>query len=105
MKRLIYILLLFPMICFAQANDFPEFKRSPQIFQENDRIWEVALDDLNGDGYLDAVFTSLGGSAQVLFNDGKGLFTDSRQTFVSGTHGIAIGDLDNDGDTDLFLLH
>jgi len=59
--------------------------------------------DLDSDGDLDLVSTSLGSETRVLFNDGKGYFKASGQKFPHGTHGIAIGDIDNDGDKDLFF--
>ena len=68
----------------------------------------VKLGDFNGDGALDAIVSLYyGPSANRLFlNDGTGNFTDSGQNIglTPGTdhRGLAVGDLDGDGDLDLF---
>jgi len=113
--KFLFILVLLTLCVFtlyALAQDIkkdkseiiiPEFKKSTQIFEQNYRTWEVALEDLDSDGDMDAVFTSLGPATQILFNDGKGNFKKSDQKFPEGIHGIAIGDIDLDGDNDLFF--
>ncbi|MFC1975857.1 FG-GAP-like repeat-containing protein [Chloroflexota bacterium] len=68
----------------------------------------VALGDLDGDGDLDA-FTAYWGSGpsrrnKVWFNDGTGMFSDSGQNLGSvPSSGVALGDLDGDGDLDAFV--
>ena len=69
---------------------------------------ELALGDLDGDGDLDALAGGWGEPAKVWFNDGisSGIFVDSGQSLTSKylhIHGLALGDLDNDGDLDGFL--
>lgn len=62
----------------------------------------VALGDLNGDSFLDAVVGKRNGG-DIWFNDGNGNFTDSRQRLGSGmTRTTYVTDLDNDGDLDIF---
>jgi hypothetical protein len=68
---------------------------------------DVALGDLDGDGDLDAYIGNTEGgpeSDQVLFNDGSGYFTESEQNLSDApVNGVALGDLDGDGDLDVYL--
>jgi hypothetical protein len=61
----------------------------------------VALGDLNGDGWVDAVVGN-NGPSEVWLNGGVGLFADSGQRLGSGlTEHVFLADLDGDGDLDL----
>ena len=69
----------------------------------------VVLGDLDADGDLDAVTAhgyQTGGHIRIWLNDGFGSFTDSKlrlgDTYSSD---LALGDLDNDGDLDIFATH
>lgn len=68
----------------------------------------LAMGDLNGDGFLDAVLSIRSAGTQVLLNDGTGaLFAGDSQTTAGGNlpegNSVALADLDNDGDLDLAL--
>jgi len=69
------------------------------------RVGRVALGDLDGDGALDIVLTSLGEPFQVWVNDGRGRFSASG--FVAAGNespfGPVLADLDRDGDLDLVI--
>jgi hypothetical protein len=84
------------------------FTASDQIFG-NSKCGEVGLADLDNDGDLDAFigyYNYMGGEPdQVWFNDGTGHFTDSGQRLDHRNGGVALADLDNDGDIDAFVCN
>ncbi|MFL6246570.1 MAG: FG-GAP-like repeat-containing protein [Thermoanaerobaculia bacterium] len=60
-----------------------------------------ALGDLDGDGDLDAVFSTSSGTGETVWlNDGTGVFTQDGIYGAGDTYDVALGDLDNDGDLD-----
>ena len=68
----------------------------------------IALGDMDGDGDLDAFVAngiySSGQPNKVWLNDGRGTFTDSGQSLGSSESlGVALGDVDGDGDFDAFV--
>ncbi len=69
----------------------------------------VALGDLDGDGDLDAVLAIKApgqGGARVWLNDGRGNLHDSGIHLGSeGSYAAALGDLDGDGDLDIWVTH
>lgn len=65
----------------------------------------VALGDLNGDTFLDAVVGNFGPNT-IWFNDGAGIFTATNQVLGNETTlGIALADLDGDTDLDIFAAN
>ncbi|MGH1403005.1 MAG: FG-GAP-like repeat-containing protein [Alphaproteobacteria bacterium] len=67
----------------------------------------VALVDLNGDTWLDIVFATYGGQNYVIYND-KGEFIDQNiaplyPENLGSTMSLAFGDIEKDGDLDIFL--
>ena len=83
------------------------FTDSGQNFGLPETILSLSLGDVDNDGDLDLVQGSRHPSGggypnKVYLNDGTGVFTDSGQNLGSSmTEGIALGDLDGDGDLDL----
>ena len=114
MKKIIFsclflLSLLFILSCRSKEkseNVIPplSFVKSDQVFEPN-RTFQAGLVDLDSDGDLDAVLPNRGKiHSQVLINDGKGYFTDSGQKLTRQTHGMGIGDWDNDGDPDIVFV-
>ncbi len=70
---------------------------------------DVALADLDGDDDLDAFVANAGSTNnanKVWINNGSGDFTDSGQSLGDqDSHGVALGDLDGDGDMDAFVVN
>jgi hypothetical protein len=69
--------------------------------------FECQLADLDADGDLDAVCVPpVVAGARAFFNDGYGVFAPLDRAFgEAGARGIALGDVDADGDVDLVVSH
>lgn len=79
-----------------------QFQDSGQRLGEAESL-AVALGDLNGDGFPDAVVGNHGPD-EVWFNDGQGNFSDSGQRLGDGfTRSVFLADLNGDGHLDLFV--
>ncbi|MBF9141380.1 FG-GAP-like repeat-containing protein [Hymenobacter properus] len=71
----------------------------------------VALGDIDGDGDLDFVTanngtTSIPGSVSLGFNNGSGVFSRGSDVAIGLIcYGVALGDLDGDGDLDLLIAN
>jgi len=65
--------------------------------------------DIDGDGDLDLLVSSLGGPNACLLNDGKGNFKDVTEAaglkLKAGCHSMALADIDGDGDLDLYIAN
>ena len=84
------------------------FTASDASSDENDSRG-VALGDLDGDGDLDAFVVNNGGKNRVYLNQldtGSFSFTASdASSDENDSRGVALGDLDNDGDLDAFVAN
>lgn len=65
--------------------------------------------DLDGDGDLDLLVSSIGTGVRLFLNDGQGNFQERtagsglKQEF--GSHSMALADIDRDGDLDLYVVN
>jgi len=86
--------------------------------------WSASFVDINSDGYLDLFVnnghgmvdfdnpqTTIGQRNQIFLNNKKGIFYDVSGRFAKGLtesrsgRGAAVGDFDNDGDQDFFIVN
>jgi enediyne biosynthesis protein E4 len=98
---------------FIHVSGMTRQKHYPTAFGSG-----VAMFDYDGDGWLDLYFGAFSfiplgsgprGKNRLYKNEGHGRFRDvtneSGLGFSGCCHGIIAGDIDNDGDTDLFLCN
>ena len=67
--------------------------------------WSSELADINGDGWLDAIFSNYDIPSYMIFNN-NGSFNNSPDWNTSGTifgTGMGVGDLDGDNDIDVYF--
>ena len=65
---------------------------------------EAAQADFDRDGDIDLLVGGDHGSNLLWINDGKGRFHNSGLVLSGGVHAVAVGDLDGDGDIDVFTV-
>lgn len=85
---------------------FTNITRSAGVSLTNMTACGALLADITGDGALDLLVTSFGGPHAFLVGDGKGHFTDASAAAgiasKTGATSMAVGDLDGDGDLDVY---
>jgi hypothetical protein len=86
----------------AQGGTAGQFQLSEGVLASGETT-HVFLDDLDGDGDLDALIAGTC-QARIWWNDGHGNFSrDHRQIFrFSHKHGLAVGDFNGDDHPDIF---
>lgn len=67
-------------------------------------LGKIVVIDANGDGYLDIAAANGATQSVVYVPNNGGNFGAPVSTFVGPTHGISVGDVDNDGDLDLITV-
>ena len=64
--------------------------------------------DVDGDGDLDLLVNGIGAGTRLFLNDGKGKWTEAKDSGLSRTASamsMALADIDGDGDLDLYCAH
>jgi hypothetical protein len=69
----------------------------------------AVLADVDGDGHLDLLVSSIGRGVRLFLNDGKGAFTENTAAAGLASHtgsmSMALADIDGDGDLDLYVAN
>jgi hypothetical protein len=111
MKNLLFILFvnLFGIAVYSQKNGNGQLKFSeaksniiPLEDRSRRKFDNAVIADLDQDGYLDLLLTDHARRVELFWNN-KGTFVKGKPFILGDTHGIAIGDYDQDGLIDILV--
>lgn len=112
MKKLLKMGIVFCLLFSQTTKNFAQ----QQIFSQKKiitqgRVWDVAFDDLNKDGYSDFIIADWFKPPTIFYNDRNGSFENpisldcyKAQDSSYRAHGVGISDFNNDNNPDLFFV-
>ncbi len=115
-SRFAFLSLLFLLIGGQQLSVAQTFTENQQFFGFYE-TWDVEIADLDGDTWPDMFVVNRGFSAsptgedngvpnEIWTNNGDGTFTRTQSNMAArNSMGVALGDLDGDGDLDAFVVN
>jgi hypothetical protein len=86
---------------WVMENNGAGFTLSQVLFKTS--VFTPVFADLNGDRFQDLVGVADFGQTSWYFNNQSGIFLPAGSSDVENGMGSAVGDIDNDGDLDLFI--
>ncbi|MCF6295315.1 MAG: FG-GAP-like repeat-containing protein [Flavobacteriaceae bacterium] len=94
----------------SNGNYFVDYSNiSKAIGQANDRTNTCAMVDVDNDGDIDIYITNEYTTNRIYLNNGVGIFTEATISLglqtVQGGMGATFGDIDGDGDVDLYVVN
>lgn len=88
------------------AGEFTDESASRFISLSAPWAGDIKVADLNSDGHVDIIFSSILYGPFIYINNGSGYFADeslNRTPSYYNTHSLAVADFDRDGDADVFV--